>query len=169
MASKQFLIDQASTAYLLGCDSRTVQTYGKRAVNPLPVVKQGKRGTPTLYDPHQVLQWAIQNELAKVIDDDGDSGIVLNLEAQRARLAAAQAVKVETENEVRAGELAPVKVLEFAIGDFAGQALSIFEGIPAKIKRSLPSLRAREIKILERELVKVRNAVASIQINFDTE
>ena len=169
MASKQFLIDQASTAYLLGCDSRTVQTYGKRAVNPLPVVKQGKRGTPTLYDPHQVLQWAIQNELAKVIDDDGDSGIVLNLEAQRARLASEQADRCALENQIKRSEYAPIEALQFAIADFAGQAKSIFEGLPKRIKNSLPSLRAREIKILEREIVKVRNAVASIQINFDTE
>jgi phage terminase Nu1 subunit (DNA packaging protein) len=94
---------------------------------------------------------------------------VLDLEAERARLVAAQAVKDETENAVRQGELAPVKVLEFAIGDFAGQTLSIFEGIPAKIKRSLPSLRAREVKILERAINEVRNAVASIQIKFDTD
>ena len=112
-------------------------------------------------------RWHLADVLEHFNNPRSPDGEVLNLEAERARLAAEQADKVALENAIRRSEYAPIEALQFAIADVAGQMKSIFEGIPKKLKNSLPALRAREIKILERELVKIQNAAASIQVNFD--
>ncbi len=162
-----YTINRTQVAYMLDCDVRTLSTYQKRQTHPLPVAVKGKRGQSHQYDPQAVLKWKVRQEVARlsVVDD----GSVLDLEYERARLAKAQADKTERENTVRDGELAPIEALTFAIADFAAQGVAILEGIPKRIKASLPSLRARELKILGTELSKFRKALTSIQIQFDTE
>ncbi|NYT38881.1 DNA packaging Nu1 [Allopusillimonas soli] len=91
-----------------------------------------------------------------------DSG--LDLEAQKARLASAQADKVEMENEVRRGNLAEVAVLEWVLtsaGSLVGAAL---DAIPAKLKRRLASLTAADILIIETELAKVRKTISELSL-----
>jgi phage terminase Nu1 subunit (DNA packaging protein) len=87
--------------------------------------------------------------------------------SHRERLVKANADKAEMENDLMRGDSVPTDAVKFAVSDFAAQAQSIFEGIPKRIKNSLPSLRAREMKILEREIVKAQNAASEIRVAFD--
>ena len=151
---------------MLACTVRSISTYQKMDIDPLPIAIKGKRGQPHQFDPQDLVKWKVRQEIAKITDSS--DGSVLNLEAERARLASEQADRVALENAIKRSDYAPIESLQFAIADFAGQAKSLFEGIPKRIKNSLPSLRAREVKILEREIIKVQNAVAGIQIDFDT-
>jgi phage terminase Nu1 subunit (DNA packaging protein) len=96
-----------------------------------------------------------------------EDGAVLDLNNERARLACAQADKAELDNQIKRGEFAPIEALKFAVADFSGQVRSIFEGVPKLIKNSLPQLRSREMKILEREIVKAQNAASEIRVAFD--
>jgi phage terminase Nu1 subunit (DNA packaging protein) len=116
-----------------------------------------KRGRSLIFYQPETVQWRYSRE------DDSP----LNLEQERARLASAQAAKVEMENQVKRGEYAPIEVLKFAVADFSSQAQSIFAGLPKLVKNSLPSLRAKEMKILEREIVKAQNAASQIQVTFN--
>ena len=152
---------------MLDCDVRTLSTYQKREADPLPVAVKGKRGQSHQYDPQAVLKWKVRQALAQLmIDEDGS---VLDLEHERARLAKEQADKIARENAIRDGELAPIEALVFALSDVSAQQVAILEGLPKRIKASMPSLRAREIKILEREIIKARNAISEIQVDFNIE
>lgn len=94
--------------------------------------------------------------------EQSDAG--LDLQAEKARLAAAQADKVEMENDVRRGELAEVTVLEWVLtsaGSLVGAAL---DAIPAKLKRRLASLTAADILVIETELAKVRKTISELSL-----
>jgi len=89
-------------------------------------------------------------------------------EQEKDRLDRLRADQIEFDLAVKRGEYAPIEAVKYAIGDMSGQVNAIFEGIPKRIKQSMPSLRAREMKILERELVKAENAIAEINVAFNT-
>jgi phage terminase Nu1 subunit (DNA packaging protein) len=90
-------------------------------------------------------------------------------ESERDRLDRVRADSIEHDLQRKRSEVAPVKVLTYALGDFAGQAKAIIDALPAKLKKAAPFLRARELKIIETELVRMGNALAGIQIDFDTD
>ena len=103
---KDFSIDQAAVAYLLGVTTRTVRTWQDDGSNPLPVLQRGKRGTQHRYDPQAVCRWWRDREIARLIDD-GDTGERLDLEQERALLARAQRHRVELEVEQLRANLIP--------------------------------------------------------------
>ena len=107
MASKPFTIDQAQAAYLLGVDSRSISTWAKRSIDPLPIAKQGKRGQPNEYDPAALVLWFVRNELSKLSIEDGE---LLDLNNERAKLARLQAKKVELDLFVREGKMIDVEL-----------------------------------------------------------
>jgi len=102
MAKRRFTIDQAQAAYLLGVDSRSILNWSKRDIDPLPVAKRTRRGQPNQYDPAELVQWYVRNELSKLDIGDGE---VLSLEAERAKLTRLQARKAELDLAEREGRL----------------------------------------------------------------
>lgn len=88
----------------------------------------------------------------------------LNLTDEKARLAAAQADKVEMENQVMRGELAPVSTLESVLVRAAGRVAAQLDTIPAAIKRRVPALTEQDIGYVRREIAKARNAVAALTL-----
>ena len=140
----------------LGIDRRTL---GKRlkGVEPADTQSLGNR-TVSRYHLVDVVQ--------ALIDACSGSGDAVS---EKARLDRARADQVEFDLAIKRGQYAPIDALQMAVADMASQARSIIEGLPKRIKNSLPSLRAREIKILETELVKARRSLSEIQCDFDTE
>lgn len=108
MARKPFLIDQQQVGHMLDVDSRTVQSWSKRAASPLPIAEPGKRGQPHRYNPQEVVRWYVQNEISRMGLADGE---VLVLDAERAKLARLQARKVELDLAEREGRLMPPDTL----------------------------------------------------------
>ena len=162
---EQFSISQQQAAWLLNTTDRTIRTWQDLADNPLPVAVRGGRGRHNEYDPQAVVSWYVARKAAEILTaTDG-----IDPKAARARLDSLRADQIEFDLTIKRGEYAPIEALAYAVGDMAGQIRAIFEGIPKRIKQSLPALRAREIKILEREIVKAMNAVAEIQTEFDIE
>ena len=125
MTKDQFTVNQAQVAYLLGVTTRTIQAWGKRQSDPLPAAERTIRGQAKTYDPQAAVRWYLRNELAKL----GPDGEVLDLNAERARLAKQQADKVEMENRRLRGELVPVAVvrryLEKILAAFRSRVLAI--------------------------------------------
>ncbi len=93
----------------------------------------------------------------------------VNAESERDRLNRTRADQVEFDMSIKRKQFAPITLLEHAIADFAAQGVSILESLPKRIKNSMPSLRAREVRILDKELSKFRAALTSMQIRFDIE
>ena len=71
---------------------------------------------------------------------------------------------------IKRGEYAPIRGAAICRRRHGrANQIHISKALPKRIKNSMPSLRAREMKILERELVKAGNAIAEIEVKFDIE
>lgn len=83
---------------------------------------------------------------------------------ERARLAAAQADRVEMQNAVSRGELAPRGALEATLADASRQVVAILDGVPSQVKRASSGIKARELDVVKREIDKARAAIADIRL-----
>lgn len=88
----------------------------------------------------------------------------LNLAAERAGLAKAQKERVEMQNSVTRGELAPVALIEEVLARAGARISGIFDAIPGAVRRRVPALPADEIANIEKEIVRARNVVAGMSL-----
>lgn len=88
----------------------------------------------------------------------------LDLAGERARLARAQAEKVEMQNAVTRGELAPVVLIEQVLTNTAARIAGIFDALPGAIRRRVPLLTAGDVDLIAAEVAKARNRVASMSL-----
>lgn len=89
----------------------------------------------------------------------------LDLVAERAMLAKAQRERIEMQNGVTRGELAPVVLIEEVLSKAGSRIGGIFDAIPGAVKRRVPSLSSEEIGNIEKEIAKARNIVAAISLD----
>lgn len=94
----------------------------------------------------------------------GEEETGFDLVAERARLASEQADKVAMQNAVTRRELAPVHVIEDVLTRAGSKVAGILESIPGAIRRRVPSLKAGEIELIEREIAKARNIAAAVSL-----
>lgn len=88
----------------------------------------------------------------------------LDLAAERARLSAAQADKIEMELAVIRGELAQVGMLEQVLTQAGVKAGGILDAVPNMLMRRIPHLTADDIDIVREEIAKARNTVAKLTL-----
>jgi terminase small subunit / prophage DNA-packing protein len=91
-------------------------------------------------------------------DPDGE------LSTERARVARAQAERLERANSVARGEVAPVSVLELVLADVARQIATRLEALVPTIKRRMPDLPATTIAHLTSEISACRDLCASCNL-----
>lgn len=89
----------------------------------------------------------------------------LDLAAERARLARAQAIRVETANAVHARSLAPAYLIEEVLSKAGAKVAGILEAIPGQVRRRLPTLPASEIEAIQMEIAKARNIAAAVSLD----
>ena len=90
-----------------------------------------------------------------------------DLVEERGRLAHFQANAQDLKNQVTERSMAPVVLVELAMERLGTEIKSILQAIPLKLKKRVPHLKASEIEIVKREIVKVQNAASKIKINWD--
>lgn len=88
----------------------------------------------------------------------------VDLATERARLAAAQAEKVEMQNAVTRGELTPTALLEQVLAKAAAKIAGVLDAIPGMVRRRVPSLTADDADLIAGEVAKARNAVAAMSL-----
>mgnify|MGYP000356438958 CR=1 FL=1 len=93
------------------------------------------------------------------------SGGTLDLVEERAALAKAQRERIEMQNGVTRGELAPVVLIEEVLSKAGARISGIFDAIPGAVRRRVPSLSSEEIGNIEKEIAKARNIVAAISLD----
>ena len=86
------------------------------------------------------------------------------LTEERARLAKAQADKVEMQNAVTRGELAPKSLLTVALASLTARVVGLLETIPVELRRMNPKLTPEDVAVAQRVIDKVRNAAAATTI-----
>jgi len=89
----------------------------------------------------------------------------LDLATERARLAKEQADKVEMQNAITRGELAPMVLFEQVLTSTASKVAGIFDAIPGMVRRRVPQLTAAEIDMITGEITKARNIVATMSMD----
>lgn len=88
----------------------------------------------------------------------------LDLAGERAALARAQRERIEMQNSVTRGELAPVVLIEEVLTKAASKVAGILDAIPGMVRRRVPLLCADDIGMIAAEVAKARNTVARISL-----
>jgi len=136
----------------LKMDRRTV---GKYLAGVKPVAAQGKSDLYVMAD--------VVRAILVVKTGTGDPA------NEKARLDRLRADQVEFDLNIKRKNYAPIKLLTYALADFAVQGAALLDTLPKRLKSSAPFLRAREIKIIAKELTRFRNAMANIRVRLDTD
>ena len=79
---------------------------------------------------------------------------ILDLTAERARLAKCQADGHEFKNALALRVVAPVALMERALADLGSQISAVLQSVPQKIARSSPSFSKRELELVDVEIIK---------------
>lgn len=88
----------------------------------------------------------------------------LDLATERALLAREQRLRIEMQNAVTRGELAPVALLEEVLTAAASKVAGVLDAIPGMIRRRVPLLTADDIDLIAGEVAKARNTVAVMSL-----
>lgn len=86
------------------------------------------------------------------------------LTAERARLARAQAEKIEMQNAVSRKELAPVALLEQVLATTGTKAQRILATIKGELRRRFPSLTAADLQAVDQIVGKALGQVAAMSL-----
>lgn len=149
-------------AEILDVTPATITNWGNLPENPLPIEKRGARGQSNDYNVAVCVAWLIDKRVTEVIGDEDE---FIDYDREKARLTRQQADKEEILNQVRRQEYAPIEILTDSLQIVAGQINSILGGIAAQCRKRLPHLTAREVEIIQKEVVKAQNAASQIQID----
>ena len=91
----------------------------------------------------------------------------LDLTEERARLARAQSERIEMENAVKRGELAPIDTLRDVLVPVVAQIAAQLDAVPGKLKREAPHLTHLDLEIVAREITRARNLAAETRYEPD--
>lgn len=153
-------VDGTTLAPLLGITLRRLQQLAQDGT--IPRSKSTKRGKFRLTD-------AVSAYIAFIKRDGVSETEADRFTTMRTRLAAAQAETVEMKNAVTRRELAPVAVIEQVIARCAAHAADVLDGIPVALKREVPDIDMRVIRIIEREVAKARTIAADAKLELPEE
>jgi phage terminase Nu1 subunit (DNA packaging protein) len=126
---KRLLLPQKICAMVFDISPQAIQQWPIK-----PVTKTGRISLYYLPD------------LARYRDQQIDDGRALNLQAERARLACAQADRVELEVQQLTGELIPADVILANWEPIVGAARAKVLGLPSKLKTAIPKLTDADLK-----------------------
>ena len=90
----------------------------------------------------------------------GNAGLAV----ERTRLARAQSEKIELELALARRQLAPISVIVEAISRSASHACDVLDGIPLAVKRRVPEVDHRVLRIVEEEILEARTIAASAKV-----
>ena len=71
------------------------------------------------------------------------------------------------ENDLAEGLVAPVELLEDAIGRGVSAMVPVLEGLPLIMKRHWPEISGDQIQLVKRAVAECRNALADVELSFD--
>lgn len=146
-------------ARVLNVTSRRIQQLAKEGV--IPRQKGEIRGKYPLGASISAYIANLQRQVG-----GGDDGEALTFE--RARLAREQADKIAMQNAVSRKDLAPVSLIVETNARIAAQAADILDGVGLALKRSIPGIDSRVVKVVEAEIRKVRSLVADSRVDIPT-
>ena len=115
----------------------------------------GKKGRSILYDSKKALACVY----GKVKSDE------IDLQTERALLAAEQRRKLQRENDIEEKLLAPVSLLTDALINTGKQIIPILDSLPLTMKRYWPEITGDQITMVKKSIAKCRNAIADMELD----
>lgn len=88
----------------------------------------------------------------------------LDLATERAGLAKAQRERIEMQNAVTRGELAPTILMEEVLAKVASKIVGPLEAIWPNLRRRVPTLTAKEGEIITKTIAEARNVIAGMSL-----
>lgn len=89
----------------------------------------------------------------------------LDLATERAALARAQREKIEMQNAVTRGELAPTIMMEQVLAKVASKIVGPLDAIWPNLKRRVPTLTAKEGEIITGVIAEARNVIGNMSLD----
>ncbi len=86
------------------------------------------------------------------------------LATERAALAKAQRERIEMQNAVTRGELAPTAQLEHILAATAAKVSGIFAAIPDRVRYRLPQIEAEALELIAEEVGKICSVVGAMNL-----
>jgi len=115
--------------------------------------------TPTRTEGRSIYYDSIK--ALQAIYGGGDEG--LDLSTERALLAAEQRRKLERENNIAEGLVAPVSRITEVLTSVAAQMVPLLEALPLQMKRANPKLTGHDIMVVTKCIARCRNAIGNIK------
>lgn len=163
------LINRKQVAAMFGVTTRTIDKYMKLG---LPTHgKKPQRGEVT-FNIAEVFEWGVKEYNRKFLNVDPESegdapATVANINYEKARLHKAQADHQEFKNLILVGDYAPTSMLKSALEDVVGQVSSGLAQIPNKLKKKYSFLKASQIDLVTKEIVRIQNGLSRLRINIE--
>lgn len=132
----------------------TKSSFSRKGFEPV-----AKRGREVLYDITQICLIAASKGKHELSD-----GEEIDHELEKARWTQARRIAQELENDEAQGRLRPVEEVETAIIEALTPVAAGLDSLPMAIKRACPELSARGVELVEREIARMRNALADDDI-----
>lgn len=143
----------------------SVQAFVRWGVQPV-----AKIAGQTYYTPKSIADFLVgrstadlREKLTRLQEDTK----VTESDREKMLLTREQRIGQELKNAQARRELAPIGVIDWTLAKVSTQIAAILESVPMKVKQLLPKMTAAEIGLIEREIIKVQNAAASITVDFD--
>jgi phage terminase Nu1 subunit (DNA packaging protein) len=137
----------------------SVQAFDAWGVAPV-----AKIGREVFYLAGDITANRVANALAKA-EQQGVSNT--DAEQEKLLLVRAQREGQELKNAQTRNELAPIDLISWTLSKVAGQISAILDAVPLKVKNIAPRLTAAEVEHIRREIVRAKNAAASVGVNLD--
>ena len=150
---------QSEVAEHLDISDRTVRNLLEKKVLP---ASKGRGGLDLDRCRISYIQYLRQGS-----EPETASGSGIDLDRERELLIREQREGQALKNAEMRRELAPVGVIEWALGRVAAQLSAQLDSLVPRLKRSAPFLTAANLDQVTREVVKAKNAAARIEVDLD--
>jgi len=159
--AEPYWLNATNMAKALGISRATLQTWG---IQPIKVVKGCN-----YFLVEDVLKNRIDHHIRKTKRSDGMSSDDANEAMAAAKLeeVTERAENLAIKNALLRKEVAPINVLETALGQVCAQIAATLESIPVNVKRRNSRLESNDINIIKEEIVKCQNLAAGVSIDMD--
>lgn len=91
----------------------------------------------------------------------------LDIQRERTRETKERADNLALKNAQLRRELCPVSVLSAVLSRLGAQISAALETIPAEVRRKVPALKATELEVIKRVIVRTQNSVAEAPVYLD--
>ena len=118
---------------------------------------------------YYTLKELVENRLRSRIRASSEEGKdTATIEGAKLQEIKERTEKLAIENAIKRKDYAKVETLEAALSKMCSQISSVLDSIPVKVKRRCPKLKANDIAVIKKEIIKCQNLASEVTIKLDS-